>query len=48
MVVDERQLSGAVPMSEVLTARAEIMRAVHALIETGEFRPTRAGEEMVS
>jgi flagellar motor switch protein FliG len=48
MVIDERQLTGAVPMSEVLTARAEIMKAVRALIEAGEFRPARAGEEMVS
>lgn len=48
MVADERQLAGAVPMSEVNAARAEILKAVRALIEAGEFSPTRAGEELVS
>lgn len=48
MVADERELAGALPMSEVQAAREEIMRAVRALMESGEFRPTRAGEELVS
>lgn len=48
MVIEERELVGAVPMSEVLTARGEIMKAVHTLIESGEFQPARSGEELVS
>lgn len=48
MVIEERELAGAVPMSEVLMARGELLRAVHALIESGEFSPARGGEEMVS
>lgn len=48
MVADERDLSGAVPFSEVLKARAEIMAAVRALIEAGEFAPSKAGEELVT
>jgi flagellar motor switch protein FliG len=48
MVADERDIAGALPMNEVLAARAEIMRAVRALMEAGEFRPARAGEDLVS
>jgi len=48
MVADERELTGALPMSEVLEERARIMAAVRELIEAGEFRPTRAGEDLVS
>jgi flagellar motor switch protein FliG len=48
MVAEERELAGLVPMSEVLGARAEIMRAVHALIDAGEFKPSRGGEELVA
>ena len=48
MVAEERELAGLVPMSEVLASRAEIMRAVHALIDTGEFKPSRGGEELVA
>jgi len=48
MVAEERELAGLVPMAEVLTARAEVMRAVHALIDTGEFTPSRGGEELVA
>ena len=48
MVLEERELAGAVPMSEVLVARGEILKAVHALIESGEFSPARSGEELVS
>ena len=48
MVAEERELSGLVPMSEVLASRAEIMRAVHALIDTGEFKPSRGAEELVA
>jgi flagellar motor switch protein FliG len=48
MVADERELSGALPMTEVAAARNEIMAAVRALMEAGEFSPARAGEELVS
>jgi len=48
MVGEERELAGAVPMSEVVTAREEIMKNIRALIESGEFRPSRAGEDLVS
>jgi flagellar motor switch protein FliG len=48
MVKDERELAGALPMTEVLQNRAEIMTAVRDLMESGEFRPTRAGEDLVT
>jgi len=48
MVADERELAGAVPFSEVQAARAEIMTAVRGLMESGEFSPARAGEELVT
>jgi flagellar motor switch protein FliG len=48
MVKDERQLAGALPMAEVQNSRAEVMKAVRALMESGEFRPARAGEDLVS
>lgn len=48
MVADERELLGLVPMAEVVQARNEIMLAVRALMDSGEFSPTRAGEELVS
>ncbi|MGB0330186.1 MAG: FliG C-terminal domain-containing protein [Planctomycetota bacterium] len=47
MVIDEKELLGAMPMSEVLVARSEIMTAVRALMDSGEFSPARAGEELV-
>ena len=47
MVKEERDLIGAVPLSDVITARDEIMRSVRALIESGEFKPSRGGEELV-
>ena len=47
MVKEERELIGAVPLDEVLAGRDEIMRSVRALIESGEFRPSRGGEELV-
>ena len=43
MVAEERELAGLVPMTEVLAARTELMRAVHALIDAGEFKPSRGG-----
>jgi flagellar motor switch protein FliG len=48
MISDERELAGALPMTEVVAARNEILKAVRALMEAGEFRPARAGEELVS
>ncbi|MEZ5977609.1 MAG: FliG C-terminal domain-containing protein [Planctomycetota bacterium] len=48
MVKEERELAGAVPMSEVLQSREEIMRNVRAMIESGEFRPAKGGDELVS
>lgn len=48
MVADERELIGAVPLSDVLVARNEIMTAVRGLMEAGEFSPARAGEDLVT
>jgi len=48
MVSEERELAGPLPMSEVLGAREEVLRNVRALIEAGEFRPQRGGENLVS
>ncbi|MBI5362997.1 MAG: hypothetical protein HZA53_07440 [Planctomycetes bacterium] len=47
MVADERELAGPMPMTEVQNARGEIMKNVRALMESGEFKPARAGEELV-
>lgn len=48
MIADERELAGPLPMSEVQKSRGEVMNAVRGLMESGEFRPSRAGEELVS
>lgn len=48
MVEEERELLGAMPLSEVNQAREELLKAVRALIESGEFRPARAGEDLVA
>ena len=47
-LIEERELAGPTPMSEVLAARAEILKAVHSLIDSGDFQPARSGEEIVS
>lgn len=47
MVKDERELAGPMPMLEVLAARNEIMKSVRSLVESGEFAPAKAGEELV-
>lgn len=47
MVRDEREIAGSVPMSEVLGARSEIMVAVRALMDSGDFMPAKANEELV-
>ena len=48
MVADERELAGAVPFTEVMQARGEIMVAVRGLMEAGEFSPSKSGDELVS
>ncbi|MFT4539852.1 MAG: flagellar motor switch protein FliG [Planctomycetota bacterium] len=48
MVLDERELAGSVPISEVHAARGEIMIAVRGLMEAGEFSPSKSGGEMVT
>mgnify|MGYP003927197945 CR=1 FL=1 len=47
MVIDEKELLGPTPFSEVLNARASIMAAVRTLMDNGEFSPARASEELV-
>jgi len=48
MVAEERELAGPMAMSEVRVMRGEVMDAVRALMESGEFRPTKSGEDLVS
>lgn len=48
MVADERELAGPMPMAQINESRNEIMKNVRALMEAGEFKPAKAGEELVS
>ena len=48
MVVEERDLAGAMPLTEVLAARNQVMTTVRGMIESGEFSPARSGEELVT
>ncbi len=48
MVAEERELAGPMPMNEVQVARDEVMKNIRALIEAGEFRPSKGGEELVA
>lgn len=48
MVADERETAGAVPLSEVVQARNEILKAARGLMEAGEFSPATGGEELVT
>jgi flagellar motor switch protein FliG len=48
MVADERELAGPMPMAEVELSRGEMLKGVRALMESGEFRPSRGGEELVT
>lgn len=48
MVAEERELAGAMPLSEVVAARNQVMATVRGMIESGEFSPARSGEELVS
>lgn len=47
MVSEERELAGPTPMGEVLAARGDLLKSVHGLIDSGEFRPARGGQELV-
>ena len=47
MVSEEREIAGPLPMSDVEAAREEIMLSIRALIEAGEFRPTRGSDALV-
>jgi flagellar motor switch protein FliG len=48
MVADERELAGPMPMLQVQESRNEIMKNVRALMEAGEFKPAKGGEELVN
>jgi flagellar motor switch protein FliG len=48
MVADERELAGPLPMAQINESRNELMKNVRALMEAGEFKPAKAGEELVS
>ena len=48
MVIEERELAGAMPIADVKLARDEILKNIRALIESGEFRPSRGGDALVS
>jgi len=47
MVAEEREIAGPLPISDVQSARNEIMVSIRTLIETGEFRPTRGSDALV-
>jgi flagellar motor switch protein FliG len=48
MVAEEREIAGPMPMSDVQDARNEIMISIRALIEAGDFRPTRGADDLVA
>jgi flagellar motor switch protein FliG len=48
MVLEERELAGAMPIADVQLARDEFLKGIRALIEAGEFRPSRGGDALVS
>jgi flagellar motor switch protein FliG len=48
MVKEERELAGAMSMADVKAARDEVLKNIRALIESGEFRPSRGGETLVT
>jgi flagellar motor switch protein FliG len=48
MVLEERELAGPMPIADVKQAREEVLKNVRALIESGEFRPSRGGDALVS
>jgi flagellar motor switch protein FliG len=48
MVAEERELAGPLPMADIKAARDEILKSIRALIEAGEFRPSRGGDDLVA
>ena len=48
MVSEERELTGPMAMSEVRLMRTEVMEAVRALMDSGEFKPSKSGEDLVT
>jgi flagellar motor switch protein FliG len=48
MVAEERELLGPRPKAEVDAARAEMMKAVHGLVEAGELSTATSSEGLVS
>lgn len=48
MILDERELAGALPMVEIMASRETIMKAVRGLLESGELSSSKAGEELVA
>ena len=47
MVTEERDIAGPMAMSDVQSSRNEILVGIRAMIETGELKLTRGGEELV-
>ena len=43
-----RELTGPMAMSDVRVMRAEVMEAVRALMDSGEFKPSKSGEDLVT
>jgi flagellar motor switch protein FliG len=48
MVAEERDIAGPMPMTEVLAARAEIMRSVRSLMDAGDLATGEKGEQLVT
>jgi flagellar motor switch protein FliG len=48
MIADERELAGALPLAEINQSRDVIMKAVRALLESGELSSSKQGEELVA
>jgi flagellar motor switch protein FliG len=48
MVKEERDVTGAMSVKEVQLCRDEVLKAVRGLMESGEYRPARAGDELVN
>lgn len=48
MVAEERELLGPRPMVEVEAARAELMKGIRSMVESGELSPQASAEGLVS
>lgn len=48
MLADEREIAGALPLATVQKAREDLMVAVRGLMESGEFRATKSGDQLVA